>query len=123
MGDRKILVVDDDKSLVNSFKMILQGEGYFVEAALTGKDALNRAKKNSFDLAIVDIKLPDVMGDEVARKLKKQDEKIEIILITGYPFFQDCIDSLEIGVNEILLKPISADELIRVTKEAFYAYA
>ncbi len=123
MGDRKILVVDDDKSLVNSFKMILQSEGYFVEAALTGKDALNRAKKNSFDLAIVDIKLPDVMGDEVARKLKKQDEKIEIILITGYPFFQDCIDSLEIGVNEILLKPISADELIRVTKEAFYAYA
>ena len=118
MGKKKILLVDDDESLVNTFQSVLQGEGYTVKTALTAKQALKKAEKSKFDLAILDIVLPDMRGDVVANELKKHDREIGIILITGYPYFQDCIDSLNIGIHEILLKPIGSDELLRITKEA-----
>jgi len=58
------------------------------------------------------------LGDEVARVLRREDEKSGIILMTGYRSFQDCIDALDIGINEILLKPIEPDELLRATKDS-----
>lgn len=118
MNKKNILVVDDDESLVDTFQLLLQGEGYAVETALTAKQALDKTKRSKFDLVILDIVLPDMRGDEVAKELRKNNHNIGIILITGYPSFQDCIDSLNIGIHDILLKPIGPDELLRVTKEA-----
>lgn len=118
MDEKRILIVDDDESLVDSFQMILRGDGHLVETATTGQQAIDKAKETKIHLAIIDIILPDLRGDEVARQLKRQDEKIGIVLITGYPYFQDCIDALDIGVKEILLKPINAYELIQVAREA-----
>ncbi len=116
--EKRVLLVDDDKMLVESFKSILEGEGYIVEKAMTGQQALERASKQCFDLAIMDIVLPDIRGDKVAIKLKKQNEKMGLIFITGYPSFQSCIDALNIGVTEILLKPISPAELLCSTRKA-----
>ena len=118
MNRKRILIVDDDENLVNSFQMILHEEGHLVETATTGLQALEKAKKTEFHLVILDIKLQDIMGDEVARELKNQDDKIDIVLITGYPSFKDCIDALDIGIEEILLKPIGTAELLRVVQEA-----
>ena len=117
---KRILLVDDDEVLVNTFESILQKEGYFVESATTGQDALERAKKTKFQLVILDIKLPDLMGGEVASLLRKQDDEIGIIFITGFPTFQKCIDTLDLGIHEILLKPIPPNELLRATREAFF---
>ena len=118
MNRKRILIVDDDENLVNLFQMILNEEGYLVETATTGLQALEKAKKTEFHLVILDIKLQDIMGDEVARELKNKDDKIGIVLITGYPSFKDCIDALDIGIEEILLKPIGTAELLRVVQEA-----
>ena len=118
MKKKRILLVDDDEPLLNTFRSILEKEGYFVKAAQTGTQALYMAEKIKFDLIILDIKLPDIQGDMVASKLRKQNNEIIIVLITGYHFLQDCIDALDIGIYEILLKPIPPDELLRVTKEA-----
>lgn len=112
------MIVDDDETLTQLFQMILQGEGYLVETSTTGRVALEKAKETDFDVVILDIKLPDILGDEVARELKKLDEDTRIVLITGYPSFKDCIDALDIGIEEILLKPIGTTELLRVTQEA-----
>lgn len=118
MNVKKILLADDDEALVKSFSSILREEGYHVEGVKSGKDALNKARKTKFDLAILDIKLPDIMGDKVAKTLKERDGEIIVILITGYPSFQESIDALDIGIYDILLKPIGPDELLRVTGEA-----
>lgn len=118
MNKKRILLVDDDEILLTTFRLILQEEGYFVETAKTGQQAIDKAKQTKFHLGIIDINLPDIMGDKVASKLNKQYGNMTIIFITGYPHFQDCIDALDIGVYEILLKPISPDELLLVTKEA-----
>ena len=121
MEKKRILLLDDDRSLVDSFQMILRKAGHHVEIATTGRQALDKARDTKFHLAIIDIVLPDIRGDEVASKLKERDEKLGIVLITGYPSLQDCIDVLDIGIHEILLKPISANELLRVTNEAIQA--
>lgn len=118
MNGKRILMVDDDQTLVTLFQMILQEEGYAVETATSGLQALDIAKKTDFHLVLLDIKLPDIRGDEVARELRKIDDKIGIVLITGYPSFKDCIDALDIGIDEILLKPIGTTELLRVAQEA-----
>lgn len=117
MNRKRILIVDDDENLVNLFQTILNEEGYLVDTATTGLQALEKAKNTEFHLVVLDIKLQDIMGDEVARELKKLNDKIGIVLITGYPSFKDCIDALDIGIEEILLKPIGTAELLRIIQE------
>ena len=118
MKRKRILFVDDDVTLVETFKKILENEGYVVEVALTGHQAFEKVDEVEFDLIILDIRLPDIIGEEVARKVREQDETVNIVMITGYPDFQDSINALDIGVHDILLKPIGPDELLRVTREA-----
>lgn len=118
MNKNTILLVDDEEIIVETLKPILQDEGYAVETATTGQEALKKFDKARFGLVILDIKLPDITGDEVAKLMKKQNGDTQIVLITGYSYFQDCIDALDLGINEILVKPISPEEILRVTKEA-----
>ena len=117
---KKILLVDDDREFVNLFSSIIESEGYIVEVAFSGQEALDKFKKSAFDLLILDIKLPDMNGDKVAKKVRDKDKNIIIIIITGFPELQDSITALDIGIQDILLKPISSSEILRSIKEAFY---
>lgn len=117
-GVSSILVVDDDKNLANTFKLILQSVGFHVDTAATGLQALYKANKTKFDLIILDVNLPDMLGDEVAEKLKENDNNLNIIMITGYSSFKEGIDSKDLGIDEILMKPIPPDELLTITKKA-----
>ena len=121
MVESPILIVDDDELQLRTFKRILEGEGHPVMASTTGAAALEmaeRGERGKFSLAFLDIKLPDIRGDELARRLRELDGGLSLILITGYPSMQDCIDALDLGIHEILLKPIDSEELLRVTREA-----
>jgi len=118
MKDLPILLVDDDVIQLQTFKKILEVSGYIVHEFETGGEALKFAGEERFGLAVLDIKLPDIRGDDVAKKLRETDPEIPIVLITGYPSMQSCIDALELGIEEILLKPIEGDELVRVAQEA-----
>lgn len=113
-----ILLVDDDEDMLILFQRILEGNGYSVEVATTGRGALELCESSGFQLAIVDIKLPDIRGNDLVRQLRKNDGKMVFILITGYPSLQECIDALDLGIHEILLKPIEVNELLSVTDEA-----
>ena len=118
MSKKNILVVDDEESLLKLYNELLGREGYRVVTASTSTEALEKVKKTRFHLAILDIVLPDIRGDMLAREIKKINEAIHIIFITGYPEFQSCIDSLDIGVTEILLKPLTRSELLTATENA-----
>ena len=119
MSERNILLVEDEEDLLELYKSFLESDGYVVETAAKGRDAVNKAKNKRFDMVILDIKLPDIMGDEVARELKAIDESVIIIMVTGFPSFQESIDALDLGIYDILLKPITADELLRAARDAF----
>ncbi|MBS7652464.1 MAG: response regulator [Candidatus Bathyarchaeia archaeon] len=118
MKRKSILLVDDDIGLVSTFRMILDGAGYHVDVAATGREALKRFEDSVFDLIILDVMLPDLRGDEVLRCLRRLHRGIKALLITGYSTLQDSIDALGLGVSEILLKPISPEELLRAVREA-----
>ena len=118
MVESPILIVDDDELQLRTLKSILEGEGHPVMASTTGAAALEMAERGKFSLALLDIKLPDIRGDELARRLRELDGGLSIILVTGYPSMQDCIDALDLGIHEILLKSIDSEELLRVTREA-----
>lgn len=116
--EKRVLLVDGNEVQSASFKTILRRKGYLVETATTGRQALEKAKSTEFHVAILDAELPDMMGAEVASELKKKYDGIHLIIQTGFSGLNGCIDVIDVGIEEILLKPIEADELLRVTKEA-----
>ena len=116
-GKSSILIVDDDEFLTETFKVILETVGYHVEIASSGMQAIHKTKDNNFDLIILDIKLPDINGDEVARIMKKQGKKTKIVMITGYEKLAEGLRGETVDVKEVLMKPVSPNSLLTVTKK------
>jgi DNA-binding NtrC family response regulator len=106
-----VLVVDDEKTVCNSCKKILAQEGYNVDVALSGDEALNKVKGNGFDVLITDWKMPEIDGIEVARRIKKENPDIAVIMITGYPSVENSIEAMRSGVSDYVPKPFTPEEL------------
>jgi CheY-like chemotaxis protein len=119
-GVQNILVVDDDTNLASTFKLILQSVGFQVDTAATGLQALYKVNRTQFDLVILDMNLPDMLGDEVAEKIKDAHEDTNIIMITGYSSFRDGLEKDKNGldIKEVLMKPIPPEDLVHITKKA-----
>jgi len=118
LARESILVMDDDKDILSLFKDTLEEDGYKVVAVSTGRDAVTRAQEEQIHVAILDIIMHDVTGDSVAVELKRINELIKIIFISGYSRIQDSINALNLGVSEILIKPVTAEELLHAVKLA-----
>jgi CheY-like chemotaxis protein len=112
-----ILIVDDDEFLTETFKVILETVGYHVEIAASGMQAIHKTRDKDYDLIILDIKLPDINGDEVARIMKKQGKKTKIVMITGYEKLAEGLKEEPVEAKEILMKPVSPNNLLTVTKK------
>jgi CheY-like chemotaxis protein len=118
-GVQNILVVDDDANLASTFKLILQSVGFQVDTAATGLQSLYKINRTEFDLVILDMNLPDMLGDEVAEKIKDANKDINIIMITGYSSFKDGLEKEKDGldIKEVLMKPIPPEDLVSITKK------
>jgi DNA-binding response OmpR family regulator len=114
--EKRILVVDDDVSILKCFKNILEKEGYIVEAVETGKAALERIKKEKFNVCLFDVKLPDMDGTELLLKLTKNPETIKII-ITGFSSDELGRKAADYGADDFLVKPVKPEELIATVRE------
>ena len=110
-----ILVVDDDEDVLKLHRLILEGEGYVIGTASTGKLALEEARKSKYHIAILDMFLPDIQGDEVACELRKMDDSIGILFITGYDMSLQIVESLNFDFY-IFLKPISPEKLLNAVE-------
>jgi DNA-binding response OmpR family regulator len=86
--------------------------------ASTGTQALNIIKKEDFDLVILDIKLPDIKGDEISRLIKEKKKDTCIVLMTGYEPLLDDVIREKMDVEDILVKPIDPEDLIKITKKS-----
>ena len=106
-----VLVVDDERTVCNSCKKILTQEGYNVDVALSGEEALNKVKGKGFDVLITDWKMPEIDGIEVAKRIKKENPNIAVIMITGYPSVESSINAIRSGVSDYVPKPFTPEEL------------
>ena len=118
-AQKRILVIDDDKSILRTFTRILQKNGYDIEVAETGKEAMEKAKKQSFNLALIDIRLPDIDGTELLIKLQQTLPDAVKIMITGFPSLETGIKALDEGADAYLVKPVKPEELIALIEEKF----
>ena len=114
---KTILVVDDDKSILRTFTRILQKSGYEIEVAETGKEAMEKTEGRNFDLALVDIRLPDMDGTDLLAKLKKQLQHTIKIMITGFPSLETGVKALDEGADAYLVKPVKPQELLMLLEE------
>ncbi len=123
MVEKRILLVEDDETIVIPFQLILESEEYQVDTATTGRQAIEKLGENEYRVVILDMKLPDMRGIDVAREIRSRTESSSIIIVTGYPDLVESLEALDIGIEEILLKPIDAEELLRTVEEAFVSEA
>ena len=114
---KKILVVDDDKSILRTFTRILQKNGYEIDTAETGKEAIEKADKKCYDIALVDIRLPDMDGTDLLAKTRKQLKKTIKIMITGFPSIESGVKALDGGADAYLVKPVKPEELLILIEE------
>ena len=110
----KILIVDDDTYILKSFSTVLSKRGYEVETSETGKQALDKLKRVSFDVALIDVCLPDMEGTDLLTKAKKELEKTVKIMLTGHPSLETSDKANFEGADTYIVKPIKIDELISV---------
>jgi DNA-binding NtrC family response regulator len=111
------LIVDDDQEVRNSLTSILEFEGYVVETAENGKKAVSMCEKASFDLALIDIELPDIKGTELLRILNKMQPKMVRIIITGHPTIENAAKSVNEKADGYIMKPFVVPELLAMIKK------
>ncbi len=114
MDNIKILVVDDDKMIVQSIQEVLELAGYDTAAAYTGKDAIELIKDEDYNIVLCDIMLPDILGTEVLANIQKLKPRIKVIMITGFASLDNAVLSLNLGASAYILKPVNPDNLLKV---------
>ena len=114
---KSILVVDDDKSILRTLTRILQKAGYDVDGAETGKEAAEKAEKRCYDLALVDVRLPDMDGTDLLADMKETLRNTVKIVITGFPSLETGVKALDGGADAYLVKPVRPEELLMLIGE------
>jgi len=118
MGEHaRILVVDDDESIRTVLTMVLEEKGYTVDTAGSGNEGIEKTKTSFYNLALVDIRLPDMEGTQVLAKMNETAPEIRKIIITGYPSVQNAIDALNKGAHAYIMKPFDMDNVLRTIEE------
>jgi len=114
----RILVVDDEPVVRRSCERILTPEGYAVESASNGNEAIGKLGKDGYDLVITDLKMPDIDGIELIRWIRNSKPDTGIVVITGYPSQESIKEALSLRILDYLPKPFSPALLIEITQRA-----
>ncbi len=118
MVKKRVLIVDDDEVVRNNFKAILELEGYIADTAVTGKEALDKSNASFYNLALIDIRLPDMEGTQLLTAIRDTDPKMVKIIVTGYPSQDNAIEAVNKGADGYVIKPImDTDEFLKKIKE------
>ena len=118
MGENaRILIIDDDENIRKVLTTILEDEGYDVESVDTAKKAIERTRRKSYNLALIDIRLPDMEGIELLTRMKNTTPKIRKIIITGYPTLQNAVEAVNRGADAYILKPFDMEKVLEEIKD------
>lgn len=112
----QILIVDDDEAICRTLSTILQAEGYQTTTTTTAKEAIEKAKTQFFNMALLDIKLPDMEGTQLLAQLQEISPQTIKIMITGYPSLQNAVEALNYGADSYIMKPVDPAELLKTIK-------
>jgi len=115
---KSVLIVDDDEATCRSLELIFGKNGYETETAGTGREALEKAQGRFFNVALLDIKLPDVEGIELLVPLKEIDPDMVVIMFTGYASVETAVRALNQGASAYITKPVKVEQVLARVREA-----
>jgi DNA-binding NtrC family response regulator len=113
----KILLVDDDETIRTTMIAILEDEGYDVDSAPNGKEAIKKTQEQTYNLALLDIRLPDMEGVELLGRMKDSIPRMRKIMVTGFPSLQNAVEAVNKSADAYLIKPVDVDKLLATVKE------
>jgi len=113
----RVLIIDDDASIRESHAAALRANGYEVDVAENGKEAIKKSKARLYNLALVDLCLPDMNGIELLTAMREAVPKMAKIIITGYPSLDNAIEAVNRGADGYIVKPYTMEDLLRKIKE------
>jgi len=116
MMTRNILIVDDDPDILYTLGMVLRAEGYTVFIEEDVEKAKKIVLEHEVQLVIIDYVLPGFLGDKVAGILKKLDERLQFIFLSGYSAVFEAVEKLKFGVRWVFMKPIDIEILLSAIK-------
>jgi DNA-binding NtrC family response regulator len=118
---RRVLVVDDEPVVVQSCQRVLRERGYEVETTQSGREGMNRALAQRFDLVVTDQRMPDVDGMYLVRALRLERPETAVIIITGYGDIPSAVEATKLGVADYLEKPFTPEEITAAAGRALAA--
>jgi DNA-binding response OmpR family regulator len=113
----RILVIDDDVTVRESHEAVLKANGYEVDVAENGQEAIKKSRARLYNLALVDLRLPDMDGIELLTSMRETVPKTVKIIITGYPSLENAIEAVNRGADGYIVKPYTMEELLGRIKE------
>jgi len=113
----RILVVDDDEGIRRSLVTILEGEGYVVDTAENGKEAIEKSNAGFYNLALLDVQLLDIEGTKLLTAMKDTHPKMVKIIFTGHPDLETVIESVNKNADAYITKPFSVGSLLKIIKD------
>ncbi|HOP07473.1 MAG TPA: response regulator [candidate division Zixibacteria bacterium] len=120
MSDQiKLLIVDDEEEFLESIAKRLQMRDFIVRTASRGADAIELARREKFDLALLDLKMPGMDGKQVLEILKKEHKYLEVIILTGHGSVDSAIDCTKLGAFGYLPKPYELEKLLDTLRTAY----
>lgn len=118
MSRSNILVIDDEKVICTSLEAVLKRDGYSVSTALTAKEGLAHLRQATFQIVLLDLRLPDEDGLQVLKKIKEDQPDLVVIMITGHASVQSAVEAMKLGAYDYLAKPFTPGEIRVVIRRA-----
>ena len=116
-GRIRVLIVDDDESTCRTLRLIFERQGYETETAGTGREGLETARRSFFNVALVDVKLPDMEGMTLLSPLREMHPDIGMLMVTGYASLESAVEALNEGASAYITKPLNMDEVLGTVRE------
>jgi DNA-binding NtrC family response regulator len=113
----RILVVDDDENIRKVVVAILQDQGYTVDSVGTAKKGIEASKRKFYNMALIDIRLPDMEGTELLTQLKDTTPRMRKIIITGYPTLQNAIEAVNRRADAYIMKPFDVKRVLETIED------
>jgi DNA-binding NtrC family response regulator len=115
----KLLIVDDEEAFLKAIARRLEMRGFDITTAINGNDALKIAKNKQFDLALVDLKMPGMNGQELLGILKREHKHLEVIILTGHGSLDSAVECTKLGAFGYLPKPYEIEKLLDSLRSAY----
>ncbi|WP_099190306.1 response regulator [Tepidibacter mesophilus] len=115
--NKKILIVDDEKNIRTTLKYCLQEENYDISIAINGEEGLDKIQSEKFDLVLLDIQMPGLTGMQVLQKVRQQQNKVDVIIMTAYGTVEKAVEAMKLGAVDFIGKPFTPEEIRILVKD------